>query len=85
MRVVCTLESFNLTKWNVQAFIVHWRDHGSQIDSASYIYFDGFKVSGQFLFGYGEELRRGIRVGPEEDRPFLFSQIEAGDVVVSSG
>ncbi|EIW60360.1 uncharacterized protein TRAVEDRAFT_145680 [Trametes versicolor FP-101664 SS1] len=64
-----------------KAFIVHWRDHGSQIDSASYIYFDGFKVSGQFLFGYGEELRRGIRVGPEEDRPFVFSHIEADDMV----
>ncbi len=64
-----------------QAFVVHWRDHGSQVDSASYIYFDGFKVSGQFLFGYGEELRRGIRVSPQEDRPFVFSKIEAGNVV----
>ncbi|OJT06216.1 hypothetical protein TRAPUB_2938 [Trametes pubescens] len=64
-----------------KAFIVHWRDHGSQVDSASYIYFDGFKVSGQFLFGYGEELRRGVRVSPQEDRSFVFSKIEADDGV----
>lgn len=59
-----------------QKFIVHWRDHGSHVDSASYIYFDGFKVSGQFLYGNGEELRRGVRVGSEEERPFVFSPIE---------
>ncbi|KAI0721099.1 hypothetical protein C8T65DRAFT_692570 [Cerioporus squamosus] len=58
-----------------QTFMVHWRDHGSLVDSASYIYFDGFKVSGQFLNGEGEELRRGIRVSEEEERPFVFSSI----------
>ncbi|KAI0748114.1 hypothetical protein C8Q80DRAFT_1270558 [Daedaleopsis nitida] len=62
-----------------KTFIVHWRDHGSKVDSASYIYFDGFKVSGQFLYGKGEELRRGVRVGSEEERPFVFSTIEHSD------
>ncbi|RPD66128.1 hypothetical protein L226DRAFT_609027 [Lentinus tigrinus ALCF2SS1-7] len=62
-----------------KTFIVHWRDHGSLVDSASYIYFDGYKVSGQFLDGEGEELRRGIRVGEEEERPFVFSAIGATD------
>ncbi|KAI0374883.1 hypothetical protein BV20DRAFT_934733 [Pilatotrama ljubarskyi] len=66
-----------------KTFIVHWRDHGSQVDSASYIYVDGFKVSGQFLYGYGEELRRGVRVGPKEERPFIFSRIQADDDVGS--
>ncbi|KAI0831297.1 Snf7-domain-containing protein [Trametes gibbosa] len=64
-----------------KTFVVHWRDHGSRVDSASYIYFDGFKVSGQFLYGHGEELRRGIRVGPQEERPFVFSKIEAEDEI----
>ncbi|CDO68294.1 hypothetical protein BN946_scf184799.g21 [Trametes cinnabarina] len=64
-----------------KTFVVHWRDHGSQVDSASYIYFDGFKVSGQFLYGSGEELRRGVRVGPQEERPFVFSKIAADDAV----
>ncbi|KAI0647041.1 hypothetical protein C8Q79DRAFT_957516 [Trametes meyenii] len=68
-----------------QSFVVHWRDHGSEVDSASYIYFDGFKVAGQFLYGRGEELRRGIRVGPTEERPFVFSQIEAGDTMGDYG
>ncbi|KAI0670393.1 hypothetical protein C8Q78DRAFT_1138815 [Trametes maxima] len=68
-----------------QPFVVHWRDHGSEVDSASYIYFDGFKVSGQFLYGRGEELRRGIRVGPTEERPFVFSQIEAADTMGDYG
>ncbi|KAI0780949.1 hypothetical protein BD413DRAFT_660032 [Trametes elegans] len=62
-------------------FVVHWRDHGSNVDSASYIYFDGFKVSGQFLYGHGEELRRGVRVGPQEERPFVFSRIEQDDAI----
>ncbi|RDX56781.1 hypothetical protein OH76DRAFT_1369822 [Lentinus brumalis] len=60
-------------------FVVHWRDHGSMVDSASYIYFDGFKVSGQYLHGEGEELRRGIRVSEEEERPFVFSAIGPND------
>ncbi|KAI0362088.1 hypothetical protein OH77DRAFT_1499876 [Trametes cingulata] len=64
-----------------KTFIVHWRDHGSQVDSASYIYIDGFKVSGQFLYGHGEELRRGVRVGPTEERPFVFSSVHADDDV----
>ncbi|KAI0336526.1 hypothetical protein GY45DRAFT_1366035 [Cubamyces sp. BRFM 1775] len=62
-------------------FVVHWRDHGSKVDSASYIYVDGFKVSGQFLFGKGEELRRGVRVGPREERPFVFSKIDPDDAM----
>ncbi len=66
----------NHPTWIVaQTFVVHWRDHGSMVDSASYIYFDGFKVSGQYLHGEGEELRRGIRVSEEEERPFVFSAI----------
>ncbi|KAJ2989619.1 hypothetical protein NUW54_g8724 [Trametes sanguinea] len=64
-----------------KTFVVHWRDHGSEVDSASYIYFDGFKVSGQFLYGSGEELRRGVRVGEREERPFVFSKISADDAV----
>ncbi|TBU50770.1 hypothetical protein BD309DRAFT_1075414 [Dichomitus squalens] len=68
-----------------QPFIVHWRDHGSLVDSASWIYFDGFKVSGQFLYGSGEELRRGVRVGSEEERPFVFSSIDHMDPVGTIG
>ncbi|KAI1795887.1 hypothetical protein LXA43DRAFT_881095 [Ganoderma leucocontextum] len=60
-------------------FIVHWRDHGSKVDSASWIYVDGFKVSGQFLYGRGDELRRGVRVASEEERPFMFSSINPTD------
>ncbi|KAM5535168.1 hypothetical protein V8D89_011104 [Ganoderma adspersum] len=63
-----------------QPFIVHWRDHGSKVDSASYIYVDGFKVSGQFLYGKGDELRRGVRVASEEERPFMFSPIHPADL-----
>ncbi|PIL23989.1 hypothetical protein GSI_13740 [Ganoderma sinense ZZ0214-1] len=62
-----------------QPFVVHWRDHGSKVDSASWIYVDGFKVSGQFLYGRGHELRRGVRVGSEEERPFMFAQIHPAD------
>ncbi|TBU35987.1 hypothetical protein BD311DRAFT_793163 [Dichomitus squalens] len=68
-----------------QPFIVHWRDHGSLVDSASWIYFDGFKVSGQFLHGSGEELRRGVRVGSEEERPFVFSSIDHTDPLGTIG
>ncbi|KAH9854222.1 hypothetical protein C2E23DRAFT_754053 [Lenzites betulinus] len=62
-------------------FVVHWRDHGSRVDSASYISVDGYKVPGQFLYGHGEQLRRGVRVGSREERPFVFSKIEAGDSI----
>nr|VWO98646.1 Pheromone processing endoprotease KexB (EC [Ganoderma boninense] len=63
-----------------QPFVIHWRDHGSKVDSASWIYVDGFKVSGQFLYGRGEELRRGVRVASEEERPFMFSAIYPADL-----
>ena len=63
----------------IQNFVVHWRDHGTEVDSASYILIDGHRVAGQFLYGTGEELRRGVRVGPDEERPFVFSPIQEGD------
>ncbi|OBZ75419.1 hypothetical protein A0H81_04291 [Grifola frondosa] len=54
-------------------FVVHWRDHGSNLDTATYIHLDGYRVPGQFLYGEGEELRRGVRVGNGTERP-LFSR-----------
>ncbi|KAH9946121.1 uncharacterized protein BXZ73DRAFT_36916 [Epithele typhae] len=56
-------------------FIVNWRDHGSDVDSASQIIIDGHEASGQFLHGRGEELRRGVRVDDTTIRPFVFSTI----------
>lgn len=61
-----------------KAFVVHWRDEGSQIDTAAYITLDGFVVSGRFLFGQGHASRGGVRTGVSSERPFVFSKVDEG-------
>ncbi|TFK54792.1 hypothetical protein OE88DRAFT_1723304 [Heliocybe sulcata] len=56
-------------------FVVHWKDHGSKIDTAAYIILDGFTAAGRFLNGEGETYRDGVRTGPSTERPFLFSKV----------
>ncbi|KAL6300130.1 hypothetical protein BKA93DRAFT_741087 [Sparassis latifolia] len=57
-------------------FVVNWRDHGSQVETATYINLDGFVVPGQFLFGEGDAMRSAVRVGEDMERPFVFQRIE---------
>jgi len=59
-----------------KAFVVHWRDDGSKIDTAAYITLDGFVVSGRFLFGQGKASRGGVRTGVSSERPFVFSKVD---------
>ncbi|KAI0082612.1 hypothetical protein K474DRAFT_1585057 [Panus rudis PR-1116 ss-1] len=59
-------------------FTVHWKDHGSLVDTASYIYLDGYMVPGYFLFGFGEASRGAMRVGPTMERPFVFAEADQG-------
>lgn len=61
-----------------RAFVVHWRDEGSKIDTAAYITLDGFVVSGRFLFGEGKASRGGVRTGISSERPFVFSRVDEG-------
>lgn len=61
-----------------KAFVIHWQDQGSRIDTAAYITLDGFVVSGRFLFGEGHASRSGVRTGPSSERPFLFSKVNEG-------
>ena len=60
-----------------QTFSVHWRDHGSRIDSCGFISLDGFVVPGRFLLGDGETSRQGVRTGNATERPFVFGRVEA--------
>ncbi|KAI0064469.1 hypothetical protein BV25DRAFT_1822819 [Artomyces pyxidatus] len=59
-----------------QRFVIHWKDHGSKVDSAAYITLDGLKVPGRFLFGEGETYRSGIRAGKDTERPFVFAKVQ---------
>ncbi len=65
-------------------FTVHWRDHGGGVDSASYIYLDGYLVPGRFIFGIGDAQRSGARVGPALERPFTFAKAEGGKSLLRS-
>lgn len=58
-----------------QRFSVHWKDSGSNTFTAGYIQCDGFIASGRFLSGYGEQMRSGVRSGPDTERPFMFATI----------
>jgi len=70
-----------------KAFTVHWRDlgQGGGVDTASYIYLDGFMVPGKYLFGFGEASRGGVRVGQTAERPFMFGQVQTDDFGVPQG
>ncbi|KAI0263348.1 hypothetical protein BC834DRAFT_886848 [Gloeopeniophorella convolvens] len=57
-------------------FTVHWRDGGSQIDTAAYITLDGYKVPGRYIYGKGEASRSGLRIGRDTERPFVFARHE---------
>ncbi|EMD38001.1 hypothetical protein CERSUDRAFT_93526 [Gelatoporia subvermispora B] len=59
-----------------KTFTVHWRDMGSTIESATYLYLDGTMVPGQFLFGTGTAERGSMRVGEAQERPFMFAAVE---------
>jgi len=59
-----------------QKFAVHWKDHGSKIDSCSFITLDGLVVPGRFIFGDGETSRGGVRSGANTERPFAFREVE---------
>jgi len=59
-----------------QKFAVHWKDHGSKIDSCSFISLDGLVVPGRFIFGDGETSRGGVRSGANTERPFAFREVE---------
>ncbi|KAI0928404.1 hypothetical protein AcW1_005658 [Taiwanofungus camphoratus] len=59
-------------------FVVHWRDNGSGVDTATYLKLDGFTVAGRFLYGVGEAERSAVRVGDSSERPFVFSKVQAG-------
>lgn len=61
-------------------FTVHWQDHGSEHDTATYISLDGFKVPGRFLFGEGVAWRQGIRTSQNTERPFTFRTVEVDTV-----
>ncbi|KAJ3490214.1 hypothetical protein NLI96_g1571 [Meripilus lineatus] len=61
-----------------KTFTVHWRDNGGGIDTAAYIYLDGFVVPGHFLYGSGEAERSGIRSSPIHERPFTFAKVGRG-------
>ncbi|KAF9265504.1 hypothetical protein L218DRAFT_1075614 [Marasmius fiardii PR-910] len=58
-----------------QQFSVHWQDHGSNVDTASYISLDGFTAPGRFLCGAGATYRSGVRTGENTERPFVFRQV----------
>lgn len=55
-------------------FSVHWRDHGSNVHTCSFISLDGFVVPGRFLYGTGSASREGVRSGPTSERPFIFAE-----------
>ncbi|KAI6118848.1 hypothetical protein EV401DRAFT_1965636 [Pisolithus croceorrhizus] len=55
-------------------FSVHWRDHGSNVHTCSFISLDGFVVPGRFLYGAGSASREGVRSGPTSERPFIFAE-----------
>ncbi|KAI6028677.1 hypothetical protein F5J12DRAFT_390315 [Pisolithus orientalis] len=55
-------------------FSVHWRDHGSNVHTCSFISLDGFVVPGRFLYGTGNASREGVRSGPTSERPFIFAE-----------
>jgi len=59
-----------------RTFAVHWRDHGSKVDTCAFITLDGFVVPGRFLFGSGDASRQGVRTGSATERPFAFSKVE---------
>ncbi|CAL1704619.1 unnamed protein product [Somion occarium] len=59
-----------------KTFTIHWRDNGGLVDTASYIYLDGFEVPGYFLFGFGEASRGAARIGPMLQRPFTFGEVD---------
>ncbi|KAJ7063448.1 hypothetical protein C8F01DRAFT_957381, partial [Mycena amicta] len=59
-----------------QNFTVHWKDHGGKVDTAAYIWLDGFLVPGRFLFGEGEASRDGVRSSENTQRPFVFRELE---------
>ncbi|PFH54215.1 hypothetical protein AMATHDRAFT_135865 [Amanita thiersii Skay4041] len=58
-----------------QPFSVHWKDHGGQVDTCTYITLDGFVVPGKFLFGEGTAYRQGVRTSRTTERPFLFQKV----------
>lgn len=59
--------------------MVHWKDHGTNIYSATYIKLDGrLRLPGYFLPGYGERHRFGVRVGDSHERPLLFMEPDLG-------
>lgn len=55
-------------------FSVHWKDHGSNVHTCSFISLDGFVVPGRFLYGTGSASREGVRSGPTSERPFIFAE-----------
>ena len=65
---------------HLQKFTIHWRDDGTLVDSAAYIYLDEFEVPGYFLFGFGEAHRSAARIGPILERPFVFSKADEGEL-----
>ncbi|CCM04592.1 uncharacterized protein FIBRA_06773 [Fibroporia radiculosa] len=58
-----------------KSFTVHWRDHGNNIDTATYLKLDGHSVPGRFLYGRGEAHRSAVRVARDLERPFLFIKV----------
>jgi hypothetical protein len=61
-----------------KAFVIHWSDRGSKVDTAAYITLDGLVVSGRYLFGHGHSFRSGVRTSVSSERPFIFSKVDEG-------
>ncbi|KZV73411.1 hypothetical protein PENSPDRAFT_296890 [Peniophora sp. CONT] len=59
-----------------QHFAVNWEDLGTGIDSAAYIFLDGFAVPGRYLFGKGLAWRNGVRASDKTEKPFAFGTVD---------
>ncbi|KAJ7632810.1 hypothetical protein FB45DRAFT_913559 [Roridomyces roridus] len=59
-----------------QKFIVHWKDHGTGVDTCAFISLDGLPIPGRYLFGTGQTYRGGVRSGENTERPFMFHKVE---------
>ncbi|VDC06648.1 unnamed protein product [Peniophora sp. CBMAI 1063] len=68
-----------------QHFAVNWEDLGTGIDSAAYIFLDGFAVPGRYLFGKGLAWRNGVRASKDTEKPFAFGTVDAEEPVGQAG
>lgn len=52
-------------------------DHGTAIQSAGYLSFDGHTASGRFLYGFGATQRDTTRIDKDYESPVYFAEAEA--------